>query len=211
MKITVENYSKVIKRNKVLDRVSVEMESGNIYGLKGANGSGKTMLMRAVSGLIRPTEGKVTIDDEVIGKDISFPRSIGLLLENPAFLPNYTGYDNLKMLADLKGAISQEEIRDAIRKAGLDPDDRRKYGKYSLGMKQKLGIACAVMEQPGLLILDEPFNALDKEGIKNTEELILSQRDRGALVILSCHDSQRLEELSDCIIELDNGAVVGEE
>ena len=178
MRITVENYSKVIKENKVLDRVSLTMESGNIYGLKGTNGSGKTMLMRAVSGPIRPT------------------------------LPNYTGYDNLKMLADLKGLISREEIREAISKTGLDPDDRRKYGKYSLGMKQKLGIACAVMEQPELLILDEPFNALDKDGIRKTEELVLTQRDRGALVILSCHDSQRLEDLSDCMIELDNGAVV---
>lgn len=210
MKIAVESYSKVIKGNRVLNEVSLDMESGNIYGLKGSNGSGKTMLMRAVSGLIRPTEGRVVIDGEIIGTDISFPRSIGILLENPAFLSNYTGYDNLKMLADLKGVISREEIKDAIMKAGLDPDDRRKYGKYSLGMKQKLGIACAVMEQPELLILDEPFNALDKEGIRKTEELILSQRDRGALVILSCHDSKRLEDLADHIIELDNGAVVSE-
>ena len=128
------------------------------------NGSGKTMLMRAISGLILPTSGKVYINDKELGRHISFPPSIGILIENPSFISNYTGFKNLKILASIQNRISDDEIRDAIRKVGLDPDDKRTFKKYSLGMKQRLGIAAAIMERPDIVILDEPINALDEAG-----------------------------------------------
>ena len=164
MRVEIENYTKTIKGATVLSDISLNMESGKVYGLRGHNGCGKTMLMRAISGLILPTSGCVKIDGQAIGKDISFPPSIGLLIEYPAFINSYTGFKNLKMIADIQKKIGDDKIRDAIKKVGLDPDDKRTFKKYSLGMKQKLGIACAIMEEPDLIILDEPVNALDEAG-----------------------------------------------
>ena len=148
MKIEIKNYTKIIKGSTVLDNINVIFESGKIYGLKGKNGSGKTMLMRAISGLIRPSSGKVTIENEVLGRDISFPRSIGVLIENPAFLANETGFSNLRMLADLGEGMSNEDIESVLLELGLNPKEKKSYKKYSLGMKQKLGIAAAIMEHP---------------------------------------------------------------
>ena len=169
--IQLQNVTKRIKENTVLDNVSYTFKSGFVYGLYGQNGSGKTMLMRAVSGLISPTEGKVVIDGETLGKEISFPRSIGVLIENPAFIANYTGYKNLELLASIQHKIGKEEIRKAMLDVGLNPDDKRKYRKYSLGMKQKLGIASAFMENPDIIILDEPINAIDEAGVKNVKQI----------------------------------------
>ena len=145
MNIEISNYTKVIKKATILENVNLSMHSGNIYGLKGVNGSGKTMLLRAVCGLIYPTMGKVMIDDEVLGRDISFPRSVGTLIENPAFLPNYTGFKNLQLIASLKMVATDEMIEEALSDVGLNPKDERTFRKYSLGMKQKLGIAAAIM------------------------------------------------------------------
>lgn len=160
MKIKISGLSKSIKGNKVLDNISMELESGNIYGLQGKNGSGKTMLMRVICGLVYPERGEINIDGKILGKDISFPQSVGVLIENPSFLSNYTAFENLKLLAAIKGEIKDDEIKKAIMDVGLNPQDRKKYKKFSLGMKQRLGIACAIMEHPDLIILDEPFNAL---------------------------------------------------
>ena len=165
MHITISEYTKRIKSVNVLSNINLELESGKVYGFKGVNGSGKTMLMRAVCGLILPTYGKVVIDGKELGKDISFPPSVGLLLENPAFVNGYTGFKNLSMIAALKGKIGDIDIKNALKKVGLDPEDGRTFKKYSLGMKQKLGIACAIMENPELIILDEPTNALDEKGV----------------------------------------------
>ena len=170
---------------------------------EGVNGSGKTMLMRAVSGLMYPTSGTISIDGKVLGKNMAFPERIGMLIENPAFIDSYTGYDNLKMLASInKGEV---DISRALETVGLNPHDKRKYRKYSLGMKQRLGIACAIMEEPKLLLLDEPFNALDKEGQEKLSEIIRDMRDKGSLILLSSHDKDELENLSDVIYLVDSG------
>lgn len=207
MKIKIDHVTKFIKQALILDKVSLEFESGKVYGLQGPNGSGKTMLMRLVSGLIRPTEGTVEIDGKILGKDLDFPDSIGLLIENPAFLPEYTGFKNLELLASIKGMATAEDIRKAISDAGLDPDDKRKYGKYSLGMKQRLGIAGVLMEQPELILLDEPTNALDDKGVEQICQLICRERDRGALIIAACHDAVILERISDEIYTVYEGRV----
>ena len=208
MKIEVMDYSKIIRGVTILDHVNLVFESGKCYGLKGKNGSGKTMLMRAVSGLISPTEGKVVIDGETLGKEISFPRSIGVLIENPAFIANYTGYKNLELLASIQHKIGKEEIRKAMLDVGLNPDDKRKYRKYSLGMKQKLGIASAFMENPDIIILDEPINAIDEAGVKNVKQMLNEAKERGAVIITACHDAEELQELSDEIIQISEGRII---
>lgn len=207
MKITVKNATKIIKGAVILKDVQIELESGKVYGLQGPNGGGKTMLMRLISGLIRPTRGSVYIDDKQLGKDIDFPPSIGVLIENPAFLPNYTGLQNLELLARIQTRADQAQIRQTISDVGLQPNDKRKYRKYSLGMKQRLGIAAAVMEQPDLIILDEPTNALDEEGVERICQIIRRERDRGALIIMACHDARILESVSDMIYTVVDGYV----
>ena len=186
----------------------MEFESGKIYGLKGVNGSGKTMLMRLVCGLILPTKGEVLIDDKKLGKDISFPESVGLLLEYPSFVNSYTGLKNLKMIASLKGIISDEDIKQTLIKVGLDPNDMRKFKSYSLGMKQKLGIACAIMENPEILILDEPFNALDEKSVLMVEKIIKEYKNDKRIIIISCHEKEELEKLSDEIINISEGELI---
>ena len=208
MKIEIKNYTKIIKGSTVLDNINVVFESGKIYGLKGKNGSGKTMLMRAISGLIRPSSGEVMIENEVLGRDISFPRSIGVLIENPAFLANETGFSNLRMLADLGEGVSKEDIEAVLSELGLDSKDKKSYKKYSLGMKQKLGIAAAVMEHPDIIILDEPINALDQDSVEVVKKIIIRERDRGAVIILACHDTEELEYLSDEIVCIQDGKII---
>lgn len=211
MVIQVENVSKIIKGNMVIDCVSAEFSSGKVYGLQGINGSGKTMLMRLISGLIYPTEGRIVIDGKILGKEIAFPESIGILIENPAFLDNYSGFANLKLLASIQNKIDDEQIYKTLERVGLEPDSRKKYKKYSLGMKQKLGIAGAVMEKPEFLILDEPANALDKEGIERLKKIVQEEKERGALIILSCHDSALLEAMADVIYSMENGRLLKQE
>lgn len=207
MVLEIKDYTKVIKHNTILDNVNLNLVGGNIYGLRGVNGSGKTMLIRAICGLIYPSAGEVSINGETLGKDISFPRSIGVLIEAPAFLPNYTGYKNLKLLADIKGKATDERIGEVLELVGLNKDDKRTYRKFSLGMKQKLGIAAAIMEEPDIVILDEPFNALDAETVEKVKDLIIKEKQRGALVILACHDAAALVDLSDTVITIENGRI----
>ena len=205
--IQIVNYTKEIKGRIVLDSVSLTFHPGRIYGLKGVNGSGKTMLLRAVCGLIYPTQGYVEIDGERLGKDISFPRSISALIESPAFLDNFTGYKNLEMIASLKEVATKEDIENALTEVGLDPHDTRTYRKYSLGMKQKLGLACCFMENPDIILLDEPFNALDEESVEKVKKIIFKHKERGALIVLACHDGESLSSLSDEIIPVVEGRV----
>ena len=205
--IQIVNYTKEIKGRIVLDSVSLTFHPGRIYGLKGVNGSGKTMLLRAVCGLIYPTHGYVEIDGERLGKDISFPRSISALIESPAFLDNFTGYKNLEMIASLKEVATKEDIENALLEVGLDPHDTRTYRKYSLGMKQKLGLACCFMENPDIILLDEPFNALDEESVEKVKKIIFKHKERGALIVLACHDGESLSSLSDEIIPVVEGRV----
>lgn len=203
--IKIENLVKTIKGNKVIDNITLTLTSPKIVGFKGINGSGKTMLMRLICGLIKPTDGTITINGKVLHKDISFPESVGILIENPAFLDGYSGFENLKMLASIKNIVKDYQIKDIIRAVGLNPDDKKHYKKYSLGMKQRLGIACALMESPDIIILDEPTNALDSDGITTVKELIVQKREEGALVIISCHDIDILKELSEEIYVLEQG------
>ena len=207
MEIIVKSATKYIKKALILDDVNIQLTGGKIYGLKGPNGSGKTMLMRLLCGLIRPTSGEVWIDGKKLGKDMDFPESVGLLIENPAFLPNYTGYENLELLAQIRGKIGAEEICQSLLEVGLEPDDPRKYRKYSLGMKQRLGIAAAIMEKPDLLIVDEPTNALDDSGVEQICTILRRERERGALVVIACHDSLLLQTLSDEIYKIYEGKV----
>ena len=212
-KIEVRNLTKTIHNNTVLEDINLCMKSGRVYGFQGINGSGKTMLMRALIGLIRPTRGQVIIDGKVLGKEIDFPESIGFLLENPTFLDQYSGADNLMLLAGLeegKGTkpVEIEEISKLLEEVGLSAAGNKKYKKYSLGMKQRLGIAAAVMGDPEIVILDEPTNALDDAGKEMVKSIVIKQKQRGALVIISCHDLQALEELSDEILRLENGRIV---
>ena len=207
-KIEIAGLCKKIKGAVILDHVSMTLVSGKIYGLKGKNGSGKTMLMRAVSGLLIPDEGTIVIDDKTLHKDIPFPESIGVLIENPSFLPQYTGYKNLKILSGLAGNISDADITAAMDRVGLDPADKRPFRKYSLGMKEKLGIANAIMGEPDIIILDEPINALDEESVLKIKEVLLEIRDKDKLIIIACHDREELEFLSDVIFEIKEGRIV---
>lgn len=208
MGVKLDKICKTIKGTHVLTNVNAYFPDGVITGLKGINGLGKTMIMRIISGLIRPTSGNVLIDDLQLWKDISFPDDIGLLIENPAFLPYLTGFDNLKMLADIRGKIGAPDISRALLQVGLEPKDKRKYGQYSLGMKQRLGIAAAFMEHPHILLLDEPTNALDTQGVDLLKDILISEKKRGNTVILSCHDYQVLRELSDNIYIVENGSIL---
>lgn len=205
--IELKEVVKDIKGKRIIDHVTLHLESGKITGLKGVNGSGKTMLMRLISGLITPTSGSITINGKQLGKDITFPESVGILIENPAFLDTYSGFDNLKMLASIQNRIGEEEIRSILAKVGLDPQDKKKYRKYSLGMKQRLGIAAAVMENPDIIILDEPTNALDSDGVEMLKEILHEHRERGALLLISCHDLATLKELSDEMYLMESGAL----
>jgi len=207
--VRLEDYCKSFKSAEVLKNINLTLESGKVIGLKGKNGSGKTMLMRAISGLILPTSGKVYINDKELGRHISFPPSIGILIENPSFISNYTGFKNLKILASIQNRISDDEIRDAIRKVGLAPDDKRTFKKYSLGMKQRLGIAAAIMERPDIVILDEPINALDEAGAGLIKGLLDELKANGSLIIIACHDTEELNYLSDEIYEIYDGEITG--
>ena len=205
--IQLTDVVKDIKGKRIIDHVSLEMESGKVVGLKGVNGSGKTMLMRLICGLIVPTSGSITINGKRLGKDITFPESVGILIENPAFLDAYSGFENLKLLASIKNRIGAEKIREVLTLVGLNPQDKKKYRKYSLGMKQRLGIAAAVMEEPDIVVLDEPTNALDSDGVEMFKKVLQREKERGALVIISCHDLSTLQELSDEIYLMDSGAL----
>lgn len=206
--LRAEQLSKEIKKQPILQNIDLSLQKGRIYGFRGKNGSGKTMLFRALCGLILPTEGSVEVAGEKLGKDVSFPPSVGVLIEYPGFLNSYTGFKNLKILAGLTNKIDDERIRESIRLVGLDPDDKRKYRKYSLGMKQRLGIAQAIMEEPELIILDEPTNALDSEGVEEFKKLLLSLKRKDKCILIASHDKEELDYLSDEIFVMENGKIV---
>jgi len=209
MKVELKNVSKRLNDVTVLEDISLTLEAGTIYGLKGKNGCGKTMLMRMMAGVIYPTSGTVSIDGEILHKDIATPRSIGVLIENPAFLPGYTGQRNLELLAGLTGKADRTQIAKTMNRVGLDPSDKRTYRKYSLGMKQRLGIACALMECPDLILLDEPINAIDEKGVPKIWEALQEEKQRGALIVLACHDTEELTSLADQIITIEEGKICG--
>ncbi|MFR5876110.1 MAG: ABC transporter ATP-binding protein [Eubacterium sp.] len=207
MKIDIKDYTKVIKKKSILNNINISFESGKIYGLHGRNGSGKTMLLRAICGLILPTEGSVSIDGKIIGKDIEFPESVGIIIENMSMLPEYSGFDNLKMLAKIKKVATDDDIRNAMNSVGLDPDNKKRVGTYSLGMKQKLNIAQAIMEKPDLYLLDEPTNALDEGTVSDIRKLLLNLKENGALIIIASHNKEDLSVLCDEVIHINEGRI----
>lgn len=205
MELEVINATKIIDKKIILDNINLKLKGGRIYGLRGKNGAGKTMLFRLISGLIFPTEGKVLINGEELGKEISFPRSIGILIENPGYIPNFSGFKNLKIISNIKGIIDDRKIIETMEILGLDSTSKKKVKKYSLGMKQKLGLAMAVMEDSDIIILDEPVNALDEASVRIVHELLEKHKKRGALIIVASHDREELDLLADEIFVMENG------
>lgn len=203
--IIIENLSKTIKNNKILDNVNLTFESGHVYGLVGRNGSGKTMLLRAICGLIFPDSGKVIIDGKQLHKDISFPESCGIIIENTDLLPNFSAFDNLKMLSEIKNTANDNMIKSAIKSVGLDPDSKKKVKAFSLGMKQRLSIAQALFEDPDILLLDEPTNALDEDGVNDVRRILLEQKKKNKLIIIASHNKEDISLLSDTVISVSNG------
>lgn len=203
--IIIENLSKTIKNNKILDNVNLTFESGHVYGLVGRNGSGKTMLLRAICGLIFPDSGKVIIDGKQLHKDISFPESCGIIIENTDLLPNFSAFDNLKMLSEIKNTANDNMIKSAIKSVGLDPDSKKKVKTFSLGMKQRLSIAQALFEDPDILLLDEPTNALDEDGVNDVRRILLKQKKKNKLIIIASHNKEDISLLSDTVISVSNG------
>ena len=203
--IIIENLSKTIKNNKILDNVNLTFESGHVYGLVGRNGSGKTMLLRAICGLIFPDSGKVIIDGKQLHKDISFPESCGIIIENTDLLPNFSAFDNLKMLSEIKNTANDNMIKSAIKSVGLDPDSKKKVKTFSLGMKQRLSSAQAWFEDPDILLLDEPTNALDEDGVNDVRRILLEQKKKNKLIIIASHNKEDISLLSDTVISVSNG------
>ena len=210
MEVEVKNYSKKLKGRNVLDNVSYKFEGGNIYGLYGRNGSGKTMLMRAVAGLIFPTSGEVIIDGKVLHKEISFPKDMGVIIENMELMQQYDAYDNLKILGKIRKTATDDDINSTLEKVGLHDVKGKKVRTYSLGMKQKLAIAQAIFEHPKLLLLDEPTNALDEESINDIRKLLLELKEKGVLIIVASHNKEDIELLSDVKINMADGKIKSE-
>ena len=205
--ISVKNLSKDFGQERVLKSVSRSFERGRIHGIVGNNGSGKTVLMKCICGFLIPDSGSITVNGERVGVDVDFPLDMGLIIETPGFLPNVTGIKNLEILASLNKKIGLEEIAAAIRRVGLDPLMKKPVGKYSLGMRQRLGIAQAIMEDPTLLILDEPLNGLDKHGVREMRQLIKGLKEQGKTILLASHNQGDIDELCDTVCEMDAGVM----
>jgi len=196
------------KKDILLDHVSYQCEQGKIHGIVGRNGSGKTLLMKCICGFIRPNEGHIYVRDKEIGKDIDFTPDTGIIIETPGFIPYYSGYRNLKVLAAINNRISRKDIENAMYQVGLDPTMKKRVATYSLGMRQRLGIAQAIMEDPSLIILDEPFNGLDKHGVEEMREYFLSLKKKGKTILLTSHNTEDIEYLCDTIVEMDHGKFI---
>lgn len=205
--IQVKKLSKDFGQDRVLKCINRDFESGKIHGIVGNNGSGKTVLMKCICGFLLPTEGTVIVNGRRVGKDVDFPLDLGVIIETPGFLPGVTGVKNLEILASLNKKIGLSEIADAIRRVGLDPHMKKPVGKYSLGMRQRLGIAQAIMEDPSLLILDEPLNGLDKHGVAEMRKLIKGLKDEGKTILLASHNQGDIDELCDTVCEMDAGVM----
>ncbi len=211
MRLDVSNVTKKIKGKIILDNINLELVSGRIYGFVGENGSGKTMLFRAISGLMRLTSGQVSVDGQVLHKDISVLPGLGIIIENAGLYPELTGFDNLRQLAKINKKIDDEQIKESIIRVGLDPDDKRTFRKYSLGMKQRIIIAQAIMEKPDILMLDEPTNALDENAVNIVRDIIDEERKRGALVLIASHNKEDIKLLCDEIYRVKDGKVIKQE
>lgn len=206
--IEVRDVTLILNKRRILDHISLKLENGKIYGLVGNNGCGKTMLMKCICGFIKLDIGEVESDGKIIGKDVDYIPDAGIIIETPGFISYYSGIRNLKVLAGIKRKISIEEIRSAIRCVGLDPDSKLSVKKYSLGMRQRLGIAQAIMENPSILILDEPMNGLDQCGVEEIRRLLIEQKKQNKLILLASHNAEDIQVLCDEVYEMDNGKIL---
>lgn len=205
--IVLKNLTKSFKKEQILKGITHEFVKGKIHGIIGFNGSGKTVMFKCICGFLKPDGGQVFVNGKEIGRDVDFPENLGMIIENPGFIPYHTGFDNLKKLAALNGKISDEEIRETIRKVGLDPASKKKVNQYSLGMRERLGIAQAIMENPEILILDEPFNGLDKRGAGEVCRLLDVLRNQGKTILVADHSRAEFAELCDTVCEMDQGVL----
>ena len=205
--IDVKNVNLTIGKTQILKDINVSFEQGRIHGLIGRNGNGKTMLMKCICGFIKPTTGEIMVDGKRVGKDVDFPKNMGIIIETPGFIPYYSGYKNLKLLAGLNNRIGKKEIMQSMEQVRLDPKLKRHVRKYSLGMRQRLGLAQAIMENPDLLILDEPFNGLDKDGVKDMREYLLSYKEQGKTILICSHSAEDISVLCETVHEMDKGVI----
>ncbi len=205
--VDVKNLDLTIGKNAILKSVTVSFEKGKIHGLIGRNGSGKTMLMKCICGFIKPTQGMIIVNGKRVGTDCDFPDSVGIIIETPGFIPYYSGYKNLKLLAGLNNKIGKEDICKTMEQVGLDPEMKRHVRKYSLGMRQRLGLAQAIMENPDILILDEPMNGLDKDGVADMRKYLLELKEQGKTILIASHSAEDIEVLCDTVCEMDKGVL----
>ena len=205
--IKIENYTQKIKKDIILNDINLHLKENKIYGFVGRNGSGKSILFKGICGLLNISNGKIIIKGKEIGKDIDFYDNLGAVLDGAGFLPNLSSFDNLKLLASIRNKISDSDIKSALYKVGLDPNDKKKYKKYSLGMKQKLALAQAIMENPELLILDEPFNGLDSYSVKDIRKMLIDYKKEGKTILISSHIKEDIDILCDEVYELDRGNI----
>ena len=205
--IVLENVCLTIKKHEILKNITHSFEKGKIHGLIGRNGSGKTMLMKCICGFIKATEGEIIVRDKKVGKDCDFPENIGIIIEAPAFIPYYSGVKNLRLLAGLNGKITKEDVLETIQEVGLDPKLKLSVRKYSLGMRQRLGLAQAIMENPDILILDEPMNGLDNDGVADMRKYLLELKKQGKTIIIASHSAEDIEILCDTVCEMDKGVL----
>lgn len=205
--IEVQNVVKRFRDQVVLKNVSISFEKGQIHGIVGRNGSGKTVLFKCICGLMHPEEGVILVNGKRVGRDVDMPEDIGAIIEAPGFLPNYSGYKNLRFLANIRRKIGKEEIVNVLKTVGLDPESRKHVGKYSLGMRQRLGIAQAIMEDPEILILDEPMNGLDNAGVQDIRALLLELKAQGKTILLASHNHEDIAALCDTVHEMDGGVL----
>lgn len=206
--IEVQNVVKRFRDQVVLKNVSISFEKGKIHGIVGRNGSGKTVLFKCICGLMHPEEGVILVNGKRVGRDVDMPEDIGAIIEAPGFLPNYSGYKNLRFLANIRRKIGKEEILNVLKTVGLDPESRKHVGKYSLGMRQRLGIAQAIMEDPEILILDEPMNGLDNAGVQDIRALLLELKAQGKTILLASHNHEDIAALCDTVHEMDGGVLL---
>ena len=205
--IEVQNVVKRFRDQVVLKNVSISFETGKIHGIVGRNGSGKTVLFKCICGLMHPEEGVILVNGKRVGRDVDMPEDIGAIIEAPGFLPNYSGYKNLRFLANIRRKIGKEEILNVLKTVGLDPESRKHVGKYSLGMRQRLGIAQAIMEDPEILILDEPMNGLDNAGVQDIRALLLELKAQGKTILLASHNHEDIAALCDTVHQMDGGVL----
>lgn len=206
--IEVQNVVKRFRDQVVLKNVSISFEKGQIHGIVGRNGSGKTVLFKCICGLMHPEEGVILVNGKRVGRDVDMPEDIGAIIEAPGFLPNYSGYKNLRFLANIRRKIGKEEILNVLKTVRLDPESRKHVGKYSLGMRQRLGIAQAIMEDPEILILDEPMNGLDNAGVQDIRALLLELKAQGKTILLASHNHEDIAALCDTVHEMDGGVLL---